>query len=242
MLSNRRTGPFRALLGLTPLITMAFSEDAGAGGSSTPPAGAPAADEGKGDKAPATPPATPPAGFVAQDVFNTRIAEERRKTEAKFAADVEKARKFDELEAAQASDLEKATSKAKGEGSAETAAKYKGVLAQAEVRAQAAGMHFRNPALAVAALNTSGTLGQIKVDDDGTVDADAVKTALAALAVSDPYLIDEGKAPEPPPAGQAGLGGATGSGATKPERQAGMGRLRGAYDDMDKNKNKPKGT
>lgn len=96
--------------------------------------------------------------------------------------------RLDEIEAANATELEKAVAKARAEGAAEVQSKADQRLINAEARAIAAAEKFRNPGLAVKAIDLSG----VKVGDDGTPDAKAIKELLSALAADEPYLIDAG--------------------------------------------------
>ncbi len=188
---------------------------------------------------PATPPAIPPAGeqpTLTQSQVNALLAEERRKATDKASGkyadydDVKaKAARFDALEAENASTLDKAVAKAKGEGGAEVMAKANARLVAAEVRAQAAAAKFRDPLDALAHLQASGILGQVKVTDDGDVDAAAIKVALETLAKDKAYLLEGPATPPPPPSpGAAGVGSGS-SGNGKREVAPGMDRLRTAY-------------
>lgn len=141
-------------------------------------------------------------------ILGERLARER----AKFAdyADLKtKAEAHDKALEAARTDQEKAVEAAKSEGRTEALTAANTRLVSAEARALAAEARFRNPALAVKAIDTSG----IKVADDGTVDADAIKAALKTLADAEPYLIDDGKraAPKPDPS----QGGDKGKGKAK---------------------------
>lgn len=226
------TGPFRALLAMIPLLPL-LTADAGAatGGTSTEtaPAVAPAKPE-----TPAKPDGTPPEGYVTQAAYNAARADERRQTEARLAEAVEKAKKYDEQQAANATETERAVKKAADEATTAERARTNGLLIGAEVRAVAAGLAFHNPVAALAMLQTNGSLNGIRVGDDGTVDTAAVKTALEALAAAEPYLVKTDKV-TPPAAADVGLGGATGSTHTTREIKPGLDRLREAYKD-----NKPK--
>lgn len=117
-----------------------------------------------------------------------------RKHETDAKAGKAAAAKLAEIEAANATDLEKAVKAARDEGRAEATTAANSRLISAEARAVAAELKFKNPALAI----RSADLSAVAVNDDGEVDADAVKAALAALAESDPYLVGD-DAPKPPP-------------------------------------------
>lgn len=183
----------------------------------------------------------PPAGeqpTLTQSQVNALLAEERRKATdkatGKFADydDIKaKAARLDALEAENASTLEKERGKAKAEGAQEVLAKANSRLIAAEVRAQAAAAKFRDPLDALAHLQVSGALANVKVTDDGDVDGDAIKAALETLAKDKAYLlVDTTPPPPPPPAtpGAAGVGaGSTGKGAA--QVSPGIGRMRDAY-------------
>lgn len=94
------------------------------------------------------------------------------------------------LEAAR-TDQEKAVEAARAEGRTEALATANTRLVSAEARALAAAAKFRNPALAVKAIDSD--LASVKVADDGNVDADAIRAALTRLAEAEPYLVDDGK-------------------------------------------------
>lgn len=106
-----------------------------------------------------------------------------------------KAKRLEEIEAANATELEKAVKKAKAEGAAEVQTAANTRLVAAEARALAAEAKFRNPTLAIKALDLSA----VKVADDGSIDTAAIKAALKSLADDEPYLVDDGKKPAPKP-------------------------------------------
>jgi hypothetical protein len=99
-----------------------------------------------------------------------------------------------EFEAANATDLEKAVAKARAEAVAEITASVNSRLISAEARALAAAEGFRNPALAVKAID----LADVAVTDSGEVDATALKSALAELAKAEPYLLKSDDGPRRP--------------------------------------------
>ncbi len=110
----------------------------------------------------------------------------------------------DDLEAATQSDTEKAVSAARKEGAQEAIASANRRVVNAEARALAAEQGFRNPSLAVRAID----LADVKVTDDGMVDVDAIKSAFVALAAAEPYLLkgdDQPRTPKPDPS-QGGTG------------------------------------
>lgn len=131
---------------------------------------------------------TAPASQADLDrIINERLARER----AKFAdhADLKaKAARLAEIEAANATETEKAVTKAREEGKAEVLTVANARLVNAEVRALAAAAKFRDPTDAIAQL--SSRLGEVKVSDDGEVDGAAIKTLLDDLARTKPYLLD----------------------------------------------------
>lgn len=158
---------------------------------------------------PADPPADPPddqykAPATQADldrIIETRLARER----ARFADydDLRtKAAQVDALTEASKTELERAVDAAKDETTEAERAKSNGRLVAAEARALAAEQKFRNPALAVRAVD----LSDVKVDDDGEVDMAAIKTKLKSLSDADPYLVDDGKVRPKPDRSQGGGG------------------------------------
>jgi hypothetical protein len=143
------------------------------------------------DTTPGTEDSTP-AGYIPPSsqadldrIINDRLARER----AKFAdhADLKaKAARLDQIEAANATDLEKAVKAAKAEGENEAATRANARIIKSEARALAAAAQFRDPADAVAFLD----LGSVRVSDDGEVDGAAVKGMLDDLAKAKPYLLN----------------------------------------------------
>lgn len=128
----------------------------------------------------------------------------RRAAEKEARENAAHKQRADELEAATQSDTEKAVSAARREGAQEAIASANKRVVNAEARALAAEHGFRNPALAVRAID----LGDVKVTDDGTVDVDAIKASFAALATAEPYLLkadDAPRTPKPDPS-QGGTG------------------------------------
>jgi hypothetical protein len=131
----------------------------------------------------------PPA---SQEEFDRIISDRLGRDRAKFAdydALKDKAGKWDDHETANASEMDKATKKAREEGEAAATEKSNGQLVTFAARAALAEAKALNAATAVKALDVS----QVKVDKDGTVDEAAMKTAIEALKKSDPYLFDDGK-------------------------------------------------
>lgn len=138
-------------------------------------------------------------------IIGERVARERAKY-ADYAEAKAAAKRLAEIEEANASELEKAVKRARQEGAAEVTDAANRRLVAAEARAAAAELRFRNPGLAVKAID----LGEVKVSEDGTVDAAAIKARLADLAKDEPYLVDDGKAgvarPKPDEAQGRGTG------------------------------------
>lgn len=151
---------------------------------------------------------TPPA---SQDELNRIIGERLARERAKFA-DYEdlkrKAAEHDKAVEAARTEQEKAVEAAKNEGRTEALSVANTRLVAAEARALAAEAKFRNPALAVRAVDLSG----VTVNDDGAVDADAIKAKLKELSDAEPYLIDDKRGgPRPDPSQGGGKGGSSGS-------------------------------
>lgn len=145
-----------------------------------------------------TPPATEPK-TLTQEQVNAILAEEKRKTLAKFEGfdDLKaKAEKYDQIEAQNATELEKAVKKATDEARADMSAQTNNRLVRAEVKAMAAALGFHNPA--VAATQLAGEFAGITVSDSGDVDEKAVKALVEQLAKDEPYLVktDTGR-PQP---------------------------------------------
>lgn len=187
------------------------------------------------DPAPGTDPANPPpnggnppasTGFqpiTSQDALNALVAERVNREKAKFAdySDVKaKAKRLDDIEAANATELEKAVKAARDEGRTEATSTTHGILRKAEARALASASKFRDAADAVAFLD----LAAVKVSDDGTVDADAIKAQLADLAKAKPYLLTDDTPPVPTP-GQAGIGVTGGTSAPASPRAADLAQI-----------------
>lgn len=147
--------------------------------------------------APLAPPATEQK--FTQEQVNAILAEEKRKTLAKFEGfdDIKaKAARFEEIEAQNATELEKAVKKAADEARADMSGQTNNRLVRAEVKAMAAALGFHNPA--VAATQLAGAFAGIKVSDTGDVDEKAVKALVEQLAKDEPYLVktDTGR-PQP---------------------------------------------
>lgn len=146
----------------------------------------------------APPPADPQQTFTQAevDVIVKRRADRVAADKYSDYGDLKaKAKRLDDIEQANASELEKAVMKARSEGAAEVTGAVNQRLVAAEARALAAEAKFRSPMLAVRAIDLAG----VTVGDDGDVDAAAIKTLLSDLATAEPYLVDDGKLPRPKP-------------------------------------------
>lgn len=172
----------------------------------------------QGEKAPEKPTETDGKDWKAEAEKWKSLS---RKNEDTAKANAAAAKRLEEIEAANASELDKAVAKARDEGRAEVQSAANARLISAEARALAAEVKFRNPTLAVKAIDLSG----VSVSDDGTVDVAAIRTALGDLAKADPYLVDDGKTPRPKPDDAQGRPPAAPVANVTP----GMGRLREAY-------------
>lgn len=155
--------------------------------------------------APVTPgPQQPPQGpakTFTQDELNAFLAEDRRKTQARYGdydALTEKAKQFDAIEAQNATELDKAIKKADADARADVTGKTNQRLVRAEIKATAAALGFHNPG--VAATQLAEKFGSVKVSDTGDVDEAAVKALVEQLAKDEPYLVktDNGR-PQPLP-------------------------------------------
>lgn len=172
------------------------------------------------------PPTDPPSPNEPEKTFTQaeldRVVAERLKRAKPADYDELKAaaKRLAEIEAANATDLEKAVKAARDEGRAEVQKAANARLISAEARAVAAELRFKNPALAIKAVD----LTDIKVGEDGAVDGDAVRAALTKLATDEPYLVGDDK-PAPPPSFAGGARGSVGSSDVDP----GRARLRAAY-------------
>jgi hypothetical protein len=150
---------------------------------------------------------TPAPTPAADDLSKLRDALEKERSLRKDAerrakeGDATKA-DLDRLAAASKSDLDKAVDAARKEGAQAVLASANTRLVNAEARALAAETRFRNPALAVRAID----LTDITVTSDGIVDTAAITAALKTLAADEPYLIDDGgpRTPRPDPSQGSG--------------------------------------
>jgi hypothetical protein len=168
---------------------------------------------------------TPPATQADLDAIIEKRLARVRQTYADHDDLKAKAARLDELEAASASDLDKAVKKAREEATAETTAKTNALLVSAELRALAAAAKFRNPADVVALLGAD-KVAAVKVNADGTIDGAAAKVLVDDLAKERPYLVDDGAAQQH---GIVPGAGATDAGKQATQPAPGMGSLRAAY-------------
>ncbi len=140
-------------------------------------------------------------------IIGARLARERERY-ADYDDLKTKASEYDKALEAAKTDQEKAVEAAKNEGRTEALTAANTRLVSAEARALAAEAKFRNPALAVRAVDLTG----VKVNDDGTVDVAAIRTKLKELSDAEPYLVDDGKPQRPKPDSAQGGGSDRSSG------------------------------
>lgn len=119
--------------------------------------------------------------------------------ERKARADAEKAAKalqkrLDDIEALNMTEQDRAVAAARAEGMAEAQRAASERILRTELRAAATGK-LADPSDALAHID----LSTIDVSDDGTVDTDAIASAIDALVAAKPYLA--GATPTPPPPG-----------------------------------------
>lgn len=179
-----------------PILPVGFRRDGRpifpiAGGSEDPPAGPPA-----GDKT-----------FTQAEVDQIILKRAERVAADKYGdyADLKtKAARLDEIEQANASEMEKAIKKAREEGRAEVQTSANKRLVSAEARALAAQAKFANPTLAVRAID----LDDIEVGDDGKVDTAAIQARLKEAAESGAFVVGDEKKPAPRSDPSQGGGGA----------------------------------
>jgi hypothetical protein len=130
-----------------------------------------------------------------------RVARERKKYEG-FDDIKARAAKFDEIEAQNATELDKAVKKADAEARADMSTKTNTRLVRAEVKAAASAAKFFDPADAAVLLQDK--FKDVKVTEDGDVDEDAVKALVEQLAKDKPHLVktDNGRPTALPGQGQ----------------------------------------
>lgn len=150
-----------------------------------------AADDGADDKKDYSPPASQ---ADLDRIIQDRITRERAKFEG-FDDYKKKAAEFDKAAEAARTEQEKAVEAARNEGKTEALTAANSRLLSAEARALAAEAKFANPALVVRALD----LKDVKVNDDGSVDAEAIKAKLKEAADSGAFVIGNGEKPKPKP-------------------------------------------
>ncbi|NMF27946.1 hypothetical protein [Cellulosimicrobium aquatile] len=138
----------------------------------------------------------------------------------------EKASQFDELQAQNATDHEKALAERERKVREEVTGKTRAQLVNAEARALAAAAKFRDPGDVIAQLGAK--LADVAVDDDGLVDGVAVKELVEALAKDKPYLVETGDD------GKHQVPGAGARGGDQVVTSPGIGTLRAAYAETSK--------
>lgn len=144
--------------------------------------------------------------ITSQEELNRIIGERLSRERGKYADydDLKtKAEQYDAVVEAARTDQERAVEAAKAEGRTEALSTANTRLVAAEARALAATARFRDPSDAVKFLD----LKQVKVNDDGSVDAQAITDQLKALSGSKPYLVDDGVHRLKPDPHQGGTGG-----------------------------------
>lgn len=150
-----------------------------------------------------------PAKFepiTSQEDLDKRLGERLARERAKYGDydDLKKkAAAHDKALEDAKSDADKAIDAARKEGETTAQERANARLVAAEARALAAEAKFRNPSLAVKAVDLKG----IAVNDDGEPDAAAIKAKLKELSDADPYLVDDGKKPAPKSDRSQGGGG-----------------------------------
>jgi hypothetical protein len=163
---------------------------------------------------PPSPPADPPAPKTAEQLLADAQSDAEkwkalsRQHEDRAKANADKAKAFDDAQAANQTELEKAQARA---AAAEQLAQQRGdVAVRAQVRSMAEDFVDRDAAVALIA--TDGGLARFVGDDGSIKDAD-IKTALDSLLTSKPALkrVD---APPPPPPQDPSLGPRGGGGTT----------------------------
>ncbi|MDY7102127.1 MAG: hypothetical protein S0880_13150 [Actinomycetota bacterium] len=138
------------------------------------------------------------------DGLKSALAKERQ-----AARDERKARKaledeLAELRQANMSDAEKAVADARREGETAATERYRDRLVRTEVRAAAAG-RLADPADAINLLD----LAAFEVNDDGSLDTDAIAAAVDELLTSKPYLAASTPARQPAGSADQGMRGSS---------------------------------
>lgn len=179
-----------------------------------------------------TPPAPPPeAKTFTQAQLDAIVKDRLAREQAKFAGFDEiaaKAAKFDEQEAANKSDLDKANARAEAAEKAAVAAKatVQDALKRVAVTTAAMKANAVDPDAVFALLDQS----KVTVADDGTVTG--VDDAVKSLLESKPYLVGN----QTPPPGGGADGGPRGAPVAGQLTQADLDRLRkeGKHDEISK--------
>lgn len=166
-----------------------------------PPPAPPAGDPPAGDPPPADPPKTPEQLLEEERAQTAHWKEMARKQEERAKANAEKAKKYDEHEAANQTELER--EKARADAAEQRAQQRTDRAVLAEVRALADGFVDRDDAIANLAREEGG-LARF-VSDDGDIDTEAINAALAATLEKKPHL-KKSDAPPPPPPQDPSLG------------------------------------
>lgn len=149
-----------------------------------------------------------------------RMKADRKAAEARAkAAEAE----LEKLRNASKTEQERAVDAARKEGASEAAQKANERLIRAETKAIAATAKFHDPGDVIAQLGSQ--LADIEVDDEGEVDAKALKALVDRLAKDKPYLVNAGTGTAS--ASDAGIG-TTGT-AGRVEVAPGVDRMRAAY-------------
>ena len=191
-----KPGPIGYRRNGSPIFPIAGASPEGDGDGGGDGSGAQASNSGAEDFTPIETPEQMQQFLRDRDlVVSARVQRERDRHAAETRELREKASKYDEgLEAAK-TEQERAVEAAKAEGRTEALSTANARLVQSEARALAAEAKFRNPTLAVRAVDLSG----VTVSDDGTPDAEAIKAKLTELSTAEPYLIDDVAATRPKP-------------------------------------------
>lgn len=148
---------------------------------------------------------TPPATQADLDrIIGERVARVKAAPPADYGDLQAAAARLADLEAQNASDIDRARAEAKREGATEVLGRANDRLRSAEARALAAELRFRNPSAAVRLIE----LADVTVSDSGDVDAAAIRARLEKLAADEAYLVDDGK-PRPKVDPGQGQGGGT---------------------------------
>lgn len=173
-----------------------------------PPANPPAppADPPAPPVNPPAPPADPPPVKTPEQLLADAQADTEKwkvlsqQNEARAKANADKAKQFDDAQAANQTELEKA--QARATAAEQLAQQRADVAVRAQVRSMAEQFIDRDAAVALIA--TDGGLTRF-VGDDGSISDAGIQTALDALLVSKPAL-KKSDAPPPPPPQDPGLG------------------------------------